>query len=585
MAALLLVMALLMFGAARQESATVDEANEIASGYLSWKGSMTRIGAEEHPPLSQLLSAFPLLFMDVKLSDTVRAITRGELGYPWTLNWSGKVVPVQTLPGLSCNGRYMRVPPLGDPMVQWSCASPYPLENWYYWAVPEGQMFGKFFLYEGVNNADAILLAGRMMQIALTLLTGVVVFFWTRRTSGRNDAASFALALWVFNPVVLAYGHLTKNDIGVTLGITLAIYCFTEFLRKPGLEKASLAGFATGVAMTMKFTALVLLPVFVILLVLARNDLKLSFAEFAKLTGIFALAGWAVAMVVFLPHWSPAPPLSDTEATAFEIPAWFRMWRPVLIPAGLFKGIAIATAHAKGGTDSYLIGQWRQGGWWYYFPVAFLVKLPVAYVILTAGGLAIFVRAWKSAPLLERAPWIAAGMYLLVSMSSGVNIGVRHLLPMLALCTVGTGCAFGRLTNSRAKIGATGLLAWLTLTALLAYPLYIQFFSEAVGGARNGQKYLIDSNFDWGQDAKRLKKYLDEHHITHIYLDYFGNQFSIEYLKIPNTRVNAENARQIPQGILVVSASQLMRPEWSWLRESRQPIARVAHTLFVYQFP
>ena len=73
--------------------------------------------------------------------------------------------------------------------------------------------------------------------------------------------------------------------------------------------------------------------------------------------------------------------------------------------------------------------------------------------------------------------------------------------------------------------------------------------------------------------------------IDHIYLDYYGNQFSTEYLKIPNKRVNADTARQIQQGTLVVSASQLMRPEWAWLRDSRQPTARVAHTLFVYQFP
>ena len=112
-----------------------------------------------------------------------------------------------------------------------------------------------------------------------------------------------------------------------------------------------------------------------------------------------------------------------------------------------------------------------------------------------------------------------------------------------------------------------------------------QYFSELVGGADNGYRYLIDSNFDWGQDANRLKKFLDQHQINHIYLDYFGTQFSIEHLKIPNTRVDADRAKQIQQGTLVVSASQLMRAEWAWLRDSRQPVARVAHTLFVYQFP
>jgi hypothetical protein len=96
---------------------------------------------------------------------------------------------------------------------------------------------------------------------------------------------------------------------------------------------------------------------------------------------------------------------------------------------------------------------------------------------------------------------------------------------------------------------------------------------------------LHDSNYDWGQDAKRLKKFLDDRQISRIYLAYWGNQFSIEYLKIPNTRVDAETAKQVRQGVLVVSSSWLAKPEWKWLRESRQPNARVAHTLFVYEFP
>lgn len=126
------------------------------------------------------------------------------------------------------------------------------------------------------------------------------------------------------------------------------------------------------------------------------------------------------------------------------------------------------------------------------------------------------------------------------------------------------------------------LLAWQIIIVALAYPLYLQFFSEAVGGARNGYRYLVDSNYDWRQDAKRLKIFLDEHGIQHIYLDYFGTQYSIEYLKIPNIRVTAEQAHQIKQGWLVVSASQLMRPEWDWLRESHTPLARIAYTLFIY---
>ena len=394
-----------------------------------------------------------------------------------------------------------------------------------------------------------------------------------------------ALALWVFSPSALAYGHLTNTDIGATFGVTLAIYLFARLLEQPSLKNAAVCGAATGVALVMKYTALMLGPVYLVGFALMWKRLKLSVADVCKMGGVFLLASWNVTLVVFVPWSAPAPPPTQTDLAVFDLPGWFTTFRPILVPSGLFKGIGLMLGHVKSGHDAYLMGRWSHTGWWYFFPVAFVLKSPVAFVILIAGALFIFLKRPKGARPLEYMSWLGAGTYLACSMSSNANIGVRHLLPMVPLLCVGIGCAASRLTNQKLKVAMVALLGWQVLSALFAYPLYIQYFSEAVGGARNGHKYLFDSNFDWGQDARRLKKFLDERQINHIYLDYFGTQFSIEYLKIPNTRVDAERAKQIRQGTLVVSASQLVRPEWAWLRESRQPVAQVAHTLFVYQFP
>ena len=118
---------------------------------------------------------------------------------------------------------------------------------------------------------------------------------------------------------------------------------------------------------------------------------------------------------------------------------------------------------------------------------------------------------------------------------------------------------------------------------LLAYPQFICYMNPLAGGTENGYRHLLDSNYDWGQDVIRLRKFLDERGIDKIYLQYFGTQAAIEYYRIPNDFVDSETAQRIQQGYLVVSVQALMRPEWKWLRESRQPIARVGYTLFVYQ--
>jgi hypothetical protein len=582
---LLAVMGGLMIGAARQDSATVDEANELATGYVWWKGLPTRLGSGEHPPLSRLVAAAPLLGMEIKLCRISQALVRGELAYPWTLSWKGTIRPVKPLLVPACKGSPVQIPPLGDPLIYWQCPAVYPMDNWYFTPVPEEQMFGKVLLYGEENNGDAMLLAGRVMAIIQALFVGGMIFFWARHATGQMAPAVMALALWCFNPTALAYGHLIKNDIGVTLGIILSLYLFTRFIESPSGRSASLWGMATGFSLTMKLTTLLLGPVFLVALLIAWSRSRPNAGKLMKLAGAFVGSGWLVTVLILFPWAAPAPEPTILDRSFFELPRWFTVLRPVLVPAELFKSIAQAFGHSQGGTESYLLGQWKQGGWWYYFPVAFLLKSSVAFVLLAGWALALFGKHIRSTRPSEWVLWIGAGGYLLLAMTSGINIGVRHLLPMVALLCVAIGCAFGRVRNRPGKVAWVTLAGWQTGVALLAFPLYLQFFSELTGGGAQGHRYLLDSNFDWGQDARRLKQYLEANKIGHIYLDYYGNQFSTEFHKITNTRVTAETARQIHQGTLVVSASQLMRPEWNWLRQSRQPSARVAHTLFVYQFP
>jgi hypothetical protein len=549
-----------MLGPAKQDSATVDETTVMGAGCTFWTGHRFYF-MPEHPPLSPMLVTLPIVSsMNVQMSPEARALLSREAGYAWTVGWYGDVRPLQ------------QVFPDGR-------------GSWYFFALPEGQLFGQLLVYGSGNDADAMLFRARCIQMALCLLVGVIIFAWVLRTTGNHLASLFALALWVFNPNALAYGHLASTgDIGVTLGISAALLSFVWMLDRATLKAVAICGIATGIALVMKFTALVLGPIYIVLFALSWKQISAHRRNMWKFFLIFALSIWGVLMLVYFPLWLPAPPLPDMQASALPVPGWFQTLRPFLIPRDFFKGVALALNHSKGRHEDYLLGAWSQEGWWYYYPLAFFFKSPLAFVLMTAASTWLALKYWKSMRFAERTPWIAGAVYLVIAMSSHVNIGVRHLLPVFPLLCVSIGCALRRITSPVAARTASILLGWQVLVTILAYPLYIQFFSEAIGGMNNGQEYLLDSNYDWGQDANRLKKHLDEHGIQHIYLDYFGTQANIEYLRIPNTRVSAEQARQIKSGWLVVSASYLMQPEWSWLRESRQPFARVAHTLFVYQF-
>jgi len=557
-AVLLMIMGGLMIASMQQESATVDETSLLASGYTYWTGHRFYF-VPEHPPLSQMLPAIPLLAMDIKLSSNAQALLTGRVGYPWTRPWFGAI-------------------------RAWQELFPQGRDNWYYWALPEGQLFGQMFVYDGTNNGETMIFRGRCVQVLLTLGIGLLVFLWVRRATGKGWAALVALVLWVFNPNALAHGHLIGSDISVAFAMAGALFTFALLLEKPTIRLAIYCGIATGVALVMKHTAVTLAPMYLLLAGLSWKKLKAQPVPLWKLAGLVVLAAWGVLMVVYFPRWSPAPPLPESQANAIGVPGWFQSCRALLIPADYFKGFALTLGHSKGGHENYLCGEWSHAGWWYYYPVTLFLKSPVAFVIMLVLGAVTFLRNRKSAGPLEVTAWAAATLFLGIAMTSNVNIGIRHLLPILPLLCVGIGCAIPRMTAPLATKAIPVLLAWQIIIVALAYPLYLQFFSEALGGARNGYQYLVDSNYDWGQDAKRLKTFLIERGIQHIYLDYFGTQYSIEYLKIPNTRVTAERAHQIKEGWLVVSASQLMRPEWSWLRKSHQPINRVGFTLFVYRF-
>jgi hypothetical protein len=582
-AGLLLVMAVLMISAMRQDSATVDETTLLSSGYTYWTGHRFYF-VPEHPPLSQMLPALPLLVMDVKLSDLAKGLLDSRVSYPWTRPWNGPPLSLQSFVPEGCGGQWvdLKQAPFAR-LIAWQCSGALPLQNWYLWALPEGQLFGQMVVYDGVNDGDQMMFAGRMVEVIITLTIGLLIFLWVRRVTASDVCALVGLAAWVFHPVALGYGHVIGSDIAVALGMTAAIWLFGELMEKPGIRAALLCGAGTGVALLMKLTAILLGPIYIVLTAIFWPRLKKNDTSIWKLALIVAASAWALIFLFYFPHWVPAPPLSEAQASALGVPGWFQGFRSLLIPADFFKALALTLGHSQGGHENYLLGEWAHHGWWYYYPLAFFFKSPAAFVVLTIAGTATTLRYFRELRPLEAAAWVGAAVYVLAAMPSNVNIGVRHLLPIFPLCCVGIGIAAARWSQPAIRKCLFGVLGWQALVTLLCYPLYIQFFSEAVGGAVNGQKYLIDSNYDWGQDAKRLKQFLDDHGITHIYLDYFGTQYNIEYLKIPNTRVGPDQARQIQDGWLVVSASELMRPEWAWLRGSREPTARVADTLFVYQ--
>ncbi len=331
----------------------------------------------------------------------------------------------------------------------------------------------------------------------------------------------------------------------------------------------------------MKFTGVALAPILLVLAGVFTLTRK-GWRAWGRHVPVIPLVAAGVVLAVYAPYWSPAPPLSPERAATLGVPTWFQVLRPILIPPHFFKGLALQTAHAAIGHQGFLCGQWRTTGWWYYFPVALAVKLPLPWLALTAVGLLLWLMGLRRFSFPLAVPWLAAWLYLALAMAGTIDIGVRYVLPIIPLLAVGIASQFS-LHGRRVQLGAWLGAGWLLLVTWHARPCFLEYFNEIAGGPSNGYQWLVDSNLDWGQDVKRLKHFLDEQAITNIDLAFLGPSRSIDYEGIAARRVTPGEAAGMRRGTLVVSATELMGPAWDWLRASHEPAARVGYTMFVYR--
>ena len=185
-------------------------------------------------------------------------------------------------------------------------------------------------------------------------------------------------------------------------------------------------------------------------------------------------------------------------------------------------------------------------------------------------------------------------LYWTAAVLSPLQIGVRHVLPTFPFTYVLVGAgivAIGARLSSRRAVWGLGaaiglLLAWQAATVLRVHPSYIAYFNEIAGGPDGGAEWASDSNLDWGQDLKRLVKFMDARGIEKIYLNYFGSAATDAYLKGRYEAI--QDCSEPERGWVAVSAywyhESRRRPECDyrrWLTKERL-VAKIGYSIFVF---
>ncbi|MEK7496098.1 MAG: glycosyltransferase family 39 protein [Patescibacteria group bacterium] len=603
-----------MLNASLQESATMDELAHVPAGYGYVKYLDYRLNPE-NPPLVKALAALPLLFQKLNFPTDKSA---------WQTDING----------------------------QWEAGAQFLYES-----TPAGGQAG--------NDADKINQWSRLEPMLLTLLLIIFIYIWGKELMGRWWALLPAF-LFSLSPTALAHGHYVTTDIGAALGIFIATYYFVKFLLGPSQKHLIFAGLAFGVAQLMKFSAVLLIPFFIFLIVVfyiwtiyydkQQNktlDLKhlliRAFYYIKKLLLIFII-GYALVYAVyflFTINYPIEKQISDTtftlasfaggpdanwEGCKFNLRclAEINIWmagNKIFKPIGQYLlGVLMVMQRSSGGNTGYFLGEVSAVGWWYYFPMLFILKESIPSLILM--GLALLLGIWNIVKKVksQKSKVKSAFMdylglhfpefamisfvifYWLYSIKSPLNIGIRHILPTMPFIYILTAGSIKKWINGARlkKFLIAVLTVWFFAETLLVYPHFLSYFNQFAGGTNNGYRYAVDSNYDWGQDLKRLENFVKNppagEKVNKIAVDYFGGGNPKYYLKDKveywqsakgspkdygiNWLAISVNTLQNAFGKLHSGQSRNPEDEYQWLKEIKnpyQPDYRAGKSIFIYK--
>ncbi len=533
---LLAAMALQMLAAGRHASAVVDEPAHLAAGWLALTEGDWTVN-REHPPFVKLLAALPLLALS-------------------------------PAPGEMPHG------PRGSEDFAFA--------------------YSRELLYRA-NDADTLLRAARLPVILLTLAAGLALFLWTRAIAGERPAV-LAVALFAFEPNLLAHGRLVTTDSAATLFVLSTAACLERALAATGkalrLRWGAAAGLCLGLGLLSRFSLALMIPLLAAMAALdPRRPLRarLGVACVVLLLALVVVnAAYGFSGTLFpLAGEAVAGPMLSSPLAAMEADAALR-WMPLPVPRLWLEGLDLArykNRQVEGPT--YLNGGLSEEGLWSYFLLALGMKTTLPMLLLGVAGLALLARRGpRQAGLAAYILVPAVGLLALVTALTKAQIGLRYVLPVVPfLCIAGALAGDALLAREgRARLAGRALVIMLCLwhagSALAVHPHHLAYMNALAGGPDRPVPRLVDSNLDWGQDLIGLGRFMEERGLDSINLYYFGTA-DPDYYGI---------RRNVPPrpGWFAVSVTHMMGvylPDPEYLAPFRRmdPDATIGHSIRLYR--
>ncbi len=604
-------MFVLLFFSVQNDSATMDELAHIPSGYSYLSQRDYRLNPE-HPPLIKDLAAFPLLYLDLKFPTDVKAWTT-DINGQWDM---GRIFLYES----------------GNDADKIIHSSRFPIMLL--------AIFFGWILFKWVR--------GKYGEKTALLTLFFYAFSPTFLAHSRYVTTDLGAAFGFFIGIAAFLNFLQKQNSsaskkylvisGIALGIALLLK-FSLFLLAPlylvfGILWVVLENWpARNAAQSV-----------------AGGEVKNKiFKETLKMLGkilVIGLIGLALVTLVYQFHVSNYPierQVSDTNSTlsSFGIRplANLVVWlsdKPILRAFGQYLlGLLMVVQRAAGGNTTYFMGEISTVGWRSYFPILYLFKEQLAFHIFTLIALIFSIRnilktrdktfknaiGWMKDNFILTASIIFIAVYWFQSMRSPLNIGVRHVLPTFPFIYLLVSRQIVRWTHVQTLNNPRTFMDWvknsleiclkslkrhiviwilglaIIISTFLTFPYYLSYYNILAGGTFRGYKIATDSNYDWGQDLKRLVDFTEKNKIEKIAVDYFGGGNPQYYLGgkfepwwsskgAPPAGFWFAISATFRQDALAQPVSGFIQnpsDTYPWLKD-KTPVGRAGTSIFIYKF-
>jgi hypothetical protein len=354
------------------------------------------------------------------------------------------------------------------------------------------------------GKLQRVVFLSRLVPMVEWLAIAWLVLWLGTRLFGAH-AGILSSALWLSTPVLVGFGHLVSIDVSFTLATLGLSAVLLRYLESPSLRRVALVGAVAGAALLARHLGLLLVAVAGVVVV--AEGWKRARSVALKHAAVLALVAWSAVWIVV--RLLATPPSGETAARFDGIIAasrsdslvsrlvlavpWPKEWA-----AGF--GFLVLTSMPR---PAYLLGSAWDGGRWWYFLGATLVKVPLPVL----GAVVLGLLGWRRVPKRDARNALAVValpavvLYAAVA-SQPLNLGLRYAFPTLALLFVAAGPVVLLGTPFWRRVGAGVLVVSQVAALAVSYPHPIAWGPPPFTPS---YRWSTDSNVDYGQDTAAVE--------------------------------------------------------------------------------